>query len=54
MGANNHSVTENGTDKNGANGNNVVDDNATTDSNGTVNDRSDTKQDQIMEQPVKI
>ena len=42
IGKNNHSVTENGTDKNGANGNNIVDDNATTGSNGTVNDRSDT------------
>lgn len=38
-GSNNNSVTENGTDKNGTNGNNIV-----TDDNGIVNDRADTNQ----------
>ena len=39
VGSNNKSVTENGTDKNGTNGNNTV-----TDDNGIVNDRADTNQ----------
>ena len=38
-GSNNNSVTENGTDKNGTNGNYTV-----TDDNGIVNDRADTNQ----------